>query len=1657
MLTTPCKVLQMSNKSEISTLVPVLDGSNYGTWHKSMKAYLMSLGLWGHCSGSIDEPFKPDDPEKDKSKTASASDIENYKKDKAEYDIAFATWSKDDEKALGAILLRTNNAIKEDVISKDTATEAWDYIANRYGQSSPSQILQDFKEAMSIRIKTDQNPSIPLDRMSAAFQRLANAKIHIPGPIQAMIAMSALPQKWEVLVPVIIQTVEASDLDLGEIREAVVAQWQTENARHANNNNGNKKDKKQHNANKLSNVKRKRDDPSFSNQQQGDNQQQQHNGDHKPRQRGSRGKGKGKGKGNSSGHAHISHVADVASIAPPTSATIAQVGPSGINKRTITSPAPKERKSGPYKSLDEALDTADRLGVTPTIQTVKTLEQRITQEYMDGPWSKSTNYLSDDEGSDIVDMSEVPAGHEGQDDWAAFAAASPSYEPLDWGSELEDAEECVHPSSSSLHTVHQALVSPQLLRKQGLTDGSCRNSVYTVKLSSCICEHGDEFAFCTKCKGKKLERATTAELAPQWMMDSGASAHFTFDINDFIEYEPFGKNDRPAVNTAKHTVYVEGKGTVLITHEENGDEVTTRLSPVLLIKGLHVRLLSMGVFLQQGLLVRGDCKELAICNTISHTPFITCHPFGRGDTIYWLCAEIATVLEGQCIYSVDYELMHKRLGHPSKDVMAQFPKQSNGTKGFDMPKEIPVCPGCAQGKMPMSPHTPSETRASAPFERIHSDLKSFPVLSYHKYKYFVSFIDDYTSHAWIILLRQKSAAIIALKQFMAMIKTQYNADIKEWMSDAGGEYKSDAFLKTLKDVGIKILQSVPHTPQQNGRAERFMRTIMDKAEAMRHDACIPQSWWEFSVLHALHIYNRTPLRRHKWRTPFTVLNDRIPDLSHLQVFGCGAYVHIPKETRTNALSPKSELMVYLGRPEGIKGNTFMRLSNNTLFTADTALFDETIFPMCDKKTRIRGVTRLNEPRAQHPPEIAEEDTTPGDLDEPETLPPTPKQKGAAPESDGTSSDSTGVTPESGPTAPLQAPEPVPTRRSEPRRSERLKKIPTRPGNVYGERRHPTEIEKDVQRNRNWKQMTENMPGSFGDDSTSGQQPATSQTDLPVSSSETPLPAASEDEIEELLRLQREGGVKYLDLLLAKAVPAIDSESPDTANIREWTFKDIRRMPSASQKEWKQACREELESLRRRKVFELVDPPAGRRVIKNRWVFDLKSDGRKKARLVAKGFSQVEGIDYDDIFSPVVRFETVRMMIALAALKNWHITGLDVKTAFLYGELDEELYMEQPEGFKLNGQEHKVMRLKRAIYGLKQAALAWWKALDKSMAALGLTRLLSDSGLFVNKDKTIVAIVYVDDVLFLGADKPKLLRVKEQFMKAWECRDLGDAQEFLRMRIQRKGGKIYLDQTAYLQKVLQRFNVQNMKAVPTPLPEGYQPSPSTSDANPALRSKFQQVIGSLLYIMLGTRPDIAFAVTKLSQHAANPTEDHLSRAIYICRYLLGTADYAMVYDGPSNGGLMAYADSDWASDPNTRKSTTGYMVKLAGAIFSWNSRAQKTVALSSTEAEYMSLSDTSKQLIWVKSLMSELGINLTPIPLFGDNQGSIFLSSNPVQEKRIKHIDLRYHFIRDVITSKQVELFFIEGANNPADLFTKNLGHIKFLKFREQLGLEIYSS
>jgi hypothetical protein len=417
---------------------------------------------------------------------------------------------------------------------------------------------------------------------------------------------------------------------------------------------------------------------------------------------------------------------------------------------------------------------------------------------------------------------------------------------------------------------------------------------------------------------------------------------------------------------------------------------------------------------------------------------------------------------------------------------------------------------------------------------------------------------------------------------------------------------------------------------------------------------------------------------------------------------------------------------------------------------------------------------------------------------------------------------------------------------------------------------------------------------------------------------------------------------------------------------------------------------------------------------------------------------------------------------LAALENWIIESLDVKSAFLYGPLAEEIYMEQPIGFFIKGKEHLVLRLLRAIYGLKQAARVWWIELDRSLKEFGFKRLYADAGIFVaqHSDGTLIFLLaYIDDIIMTGPKGTHIHSRKRDFMNKWECRDLGPCREFLRMRIQYENGKIKLDQVNYLAKILKRFGMTDAKLAKTPLPTGYKPEPFQGTSTPQLQSQYQSLIGSLLYIMLGTRPDIAFAVTQMAKFASNPSDEHLNRAIYILRYLIGTRDYALIYDGNSNAGLHAYCDSSYGDDRTDsdlkRRSTQGYFFKLANAATKWHSRTQKMVATSSTAAEYMALSDCARDCAWYKTLFHELGKPIDFVPLYGDSKGAIFNAQNPVTQKGIKHIEIRHHYIREQIELGTVKLFYVPTNENTADLFTKNLGPTLFLQHRADLGLEFY--
>jgi hypothetical protein len=519
-----------------------------------------------------------------------------------------------------------------------------------------------------------------------------------------------------------------------------------------------------------------------------------------------------------------------------------------------------------------------------------------------------------------------------------------------------------------------------------------------------------------------------------------------------------------------------------------------------------------------------------------------------------------------------------------------------------------------------------------------------------------------------------------------------------------------------------------------------------------------------------------------------------------------------------------------------------------------------------------------------------------------------------------------------------------------------------------------------------------------------------------------------------------------------------------------TYKKALQTPDSNK--WELAMQEEYGALMDNGTWELADLPAGRKAIKCKWVYKLKYSGtgellRHKARLVAKGFTQIHGIDFDETFSPVARLDSVRLLLALAALEDWDIHQIDVKTAFLNGELDEELYMEQPEGFVVPGHRLKVCRLRKAIYGLKQASRVWYLKLKTVLSLIGFDEMITgDVCIFGYRQQVgdinvlTIIIVYVDDMNLLGNNLPHIQQVKSHLNDHFSITDLGDTSYFLGLHITRDRSKrqLHLDQHKYIGDVLTRFQMEECNPAFTPFPTGcvLQKNNSPVDDNdPDFIRQYQSIVGSLMYAMLGTRPDIAFAVNKLSQFGSNPDQSHLKAARHVLRYMKGTKDLILTYGLNQDGSIVGYSDADYAGDPDTRLSTTGYVYLLGGAAIAWTSRKQRTVATSTTEAEYMALSDAAKHAAWTNILCTQLGFDAgLPILLGADNKGSRDLASSPVNNRSTKHIEVRYHFIREKVAEGLIKLFPVSSLDNVADTFTKSFSRDRHKDLVQKLGLHL---
>lgn len=474
--------------------------------------------------------------------------------------------------------------------------------------------------------------------------------------------------------------------------------------------------------------------------------------------------------------------------------------------------------------------------------------------------------------------------------------------------------------------------------------------------------------------------------------------------------------------------------------------------------------------------------------------------------------------------------------------------------------------------------------------------------------------------------------------------------------------------------------------------------------------------------------------------------------------------------------------------------------------------------------------------------------------------------------------------------------------------------------------------------------------------------------------------------------------------------------------------------------WKIAVDAELGSLEENDVYDIVDAPVGRKVVPSKWVFKIKHKAngdidRYKARLVAKGFAQQPGVDFDEVFSPVVRYDSLRLLLALSASRGWRPRQLDIKTAFLYGELKEEVYMQLPEGSRLPG---KVAKLKRCIYGLKQAPREWFARLTNFLRPYGFASSTFDPCVLAHESGNLFLAIYVDDITVFGDKGPLLDQTIELLKTEFKVNDLGDINWLLGIQIDMTPEGIKLSQGAFIDKILQRFGMHDSNPVSTPI----EPNATLSrDSGTPLQSatRYQQIVGSIMYLVTATRPDLAFTITFLSQFSSAPTDLHLKAAQRVLRYIKYTRDWALLYPWNTPLALTGYSDASHGNCYDTRRSYSGYIFKLGSATISWKAHKQKSVAHSTLEAEYMGLAAANRHYRWLTdALASLLKRNDTPAALFNDNLAAIDFSHNQKVNDRTKHIDVAYHSTRELVESGRLTLLHIPGENNLADICTKGL-------------------
>ena len=1098
-------------------------------------------------------------------------------------------------------------------------------------------------------------------------------------------------------------------------------------------------------------------------------------------------------------------------------------------------------------------------------------------------------------------------------------------------------------------------------------------------------------------------------------MDSGASDTMFVSRDAFVEYKVIPPRTGDSAKADDGNFDIVGEGTVIQRYLVDGKEKKVTYTRALHTPTLNANLISVSAFDRAGLTTTFGHGR-GVIRKDDGTAVLT----GRGQKGMYVVEPINDDTPGiplaltSLSQPTSLEQWHRRLTHCSPSTIQEM-VSGNLVEGLKVSSSDlrGRCEDCVLGRQTRRPFDGVSERDVDPLSLVSFDLWGpSRVQSSGGKIYFMPILDAGTSYKYGAYLSDKSdlSTIAAFDNFRIEAESLTGRKIRRLRTDCA--FESAAWDDYCKRHSIVHEFTAPYSSAQNGLAERAIRTTMDDVRTLLHDSGLGHSYWAEAAAYSIATRNLIPSRRHPGRIPLESFSGRRQDVSHLRVFGAKCWAKIPtvhgvQVSGGSKLDPRSVECRFLGYAGGNGNYKVQEVGSHRVLISRDVVFEEgqprrtspsvgetiPLFDISLDSEVLPHDDKLDDNSTSQPTDhIASGNIDHDDLD-----------LGDRNNQDNHSGDRGNQDNRDIPTGFTQ-------QDLEPRRSSRI----TQPSSASLQSREY--------------QQREAAGRSKGDDW------ATNRSSPHAKLAFDHLSVEQDD---------------YIACLV---------ETKASHNIP----RSYRHAMSTDPDRWMVPMRVEMDTLKAKHTWDLVKAPPGANIMDSMWVYDIKWDGegnriKDKARLVGKGYTQQLGVDYNETWAGVTRLESVRMTAAIAAKFDLKLWRIDFVGAYLNSLTKEDIYMKQPEGFVQPGFEDYVCKLVHMIYGTMQGAHNWYETLTNTYDKLGYTTSRADPCVRYKKDDDGYTLTdtYTDDVFGASKTDGEILKRKEEMGREWEIKDVGENEYFLGMRVQQDldQGTIRLTQRPYWEHVLNRFNLTDVPPRNTPLPVGIildqNMSPKTDSERKEMANKpYRPVLGSVMWGQLATRPDLSFAVSLLSRFQADPGIEHWKGLLHVIGYIKNSMDYGLTYSRDADLTPLAYVDADYGGCRETRRSTSGYVFTMAGGAVTWSSKRQATVALSTVEAEYVAMSRCAQQLIWMQTWLDEVEIaHTTPGVIRGDSRGAIALAKTTKDHGKVKHIDIRHHFLRELVKSEAITFEQIASADNLADLFTKPLArdhHHRFL-------------